>query len=159
MVTQAASLAKWEVIWITGKRIIRRDYGNDLAEAQRVYALAVTGRKKAVTLRCKNMAFPPPEKYRRRHVKGKLNGRVVEGWYDPMKRLNSQGVWWCPYCMKLRRFVKRAGYYVQGVYVEEARYVCPICSVSHKNTQVRMHNPVAQRMAAAPGRRSKRRRR
>lgn len=153
--TNAAALdnARWEALWVAGGKVIRKDCGTDLAEAVRIYTLAVQAGKRAATLRCKNVAFPPPDKYYRRPVrrKEKVNGRtvIVTDYVSVMNEVNRKGAFWCPYCMQLRKFVRRKGFEVSGVWVSEPHYACPICGVTHTNFAVKRFNPVASRMAAS----------
>lgn len=118
--------------------MIRKDFGNDLCEAVRIHALAVQGGRSGVTLRCKNMGFPPPAKYR----------PDPEEPNDPapLELLNEQGVWWCPYCMKLRKFKKVSGYRLDGIWVAIPGMVCPMCKTSHRDPHVQRWNPLARQI-------------
>ena len=78
-----------------------------------------------------------------------------------MRKHNAAGWWWCPYCVKLRRFVKRAGFYVDSIWVDEPSMACPLCSANHRDFHVRKWNPIAARISARvrdPNRRRVRRR-
>lgn len=150
----AATRAHWEVRWAVRKRgktrWVVKKCGQDFSEALRVYELAKDGGRLAVTLRCANMAFPPPDKYAdpkyiivTRKVKGKTkrfkqrDGILIPREYShKMHEVNLSGMWWCPYCIKFRKFAKmnRHG---------NAVMACPVCQVSHEMATVRKYNPVA----------------
>lgn len=123
--------ARWEVIWLTykpHKRLIAVDCEHDFHEALRIYTKAVQADKKMVTLRCKNMGFPPPEKFRRKAI-----------------AYNKQGIFWCPFCVKMRRFERRAGFTsdLTDEWVDYDHYACPVCDISHENGHVVQYNPLA----------------
>ncbi len=160
----------WEVLWITPAGKVKRvPFGHDYVRALGVYTKAVAQGKRAVTLRSKNMPFPPPLKYADVEKvplgRSKRTGKIVYETRrsDPprylvrMMTLNRRGIWWCPYCMKLRKFAKRNGMRVQGIWVEEPHYACPMCGASHK--LVRRYNPIAAQLEARRGRRRSRSRR
>lgn len=158
--------ARWEVLWIAHGKIQRKKTGYDLAEAMRIRDLVKAAGRSGVTLRCCNMGFPPPEKLQARTitfdapklVRGK---RVMSVRLNPMRKRNAQGVWWCPYCMQLRRFVKRKGFTVDGIHVPEPGMHCPMCNISHRDWHVQRWNPIAARITARvadPNRRAKRQR-
>lgn len=172
-VNDAPSRANWEVLWIRNKKVQRKDCGHDLMEAMRIFMLATEAGRKGVTLRCKNMGFPPPAKYLPYEAKMKKpldkpkiirkDGKryvkkfeVVVITKNPMKDLNTQGIWWCPYCMKLRRFVKRYETNVGKVRVPDTAMVCPMCGIPHRDFNVRKYNPIATQvyyeLEAAPQR-------
>jgi rubrerythrin len=167
----AGMRARWEVLWIKDRRVIRKDCGDDLSEATRVYTLAIQAGKTAATLRCRNMGFPPPEKLRAREVvfdrPRLINGeKRTSVRLNPMKKRNAEGIWWCPYCCKLRKFVKRRGYYVGEVWVDDDHLCCPLCGITHRDHHVRKYNPIAATMEfrssqriADPQRKEKRARR
>lgn len=144
--------AKWEVLWVTtkgGKRIVSMDFDDDFVAALELYLKAKQAEKPLATLRCKNVGFPPPEK-----CEGKMAG------------YNKQGVWWCPYCMQLRRFEKRGWTEVDDTpFSSEPTYFCPICDISQYDGHVIRYNPLARKLQNArrtrgrkrSGRRRKRR--
>lgn len=164
--TSAIPDARWSVAWITKGDRYERDCGGDLAEALRLYALLIKAGKTGATLRCMNVAFPPPVKYadreavykRRRRKLVKVGERTImpPRYMDRMDILNRKGAWWCPYCIKLRKFEKRGGFEYEGIWVEKPAYYCPMCDVSSRDNGVIRFNPVAVRLMA--GRRSKGRR-
>lgn len=169
----AAQRARWEVCWVKDNKLHRVGMGPDFHEALHIYTLAVLSEDRTnVTLRCKNMGFPPPERLQPRVVTfdkpRRLRGAVVsEVRVVPMSKLNRQGVWWCPYCIKLRRFRFRKGYTtVEGVWVDDPHMSCPMCNVNHMSFDVRSWNPMAVRLfheqrvrdPSKPPRRTRRRR-
>jgi hypothetical protein len=152
--------AHWKVVWrkADGKLVtFVPEPKTDMVEAQRIYekALAI-GRKP--TLICTNVGFPPPDKYadrervllgRRKGTKTKVYKLVLttpRQYFTKMWHLNRQGVWWCPYCRKLRRFVKRKGFRLDGIWVPDEHMGCPVCKITHRDGHVRRYNPVAQTM-------------
>jgi len=169
--------AKWEVMWVRDGKIQRKDCGDDIVEAMRIRDLALDGGRKAVTLRCKNFGFPPPDHLRPQEVLVNVplnppkivrrGGKRYRKTHEkkrmlkvPLKKLNAEGIWWCPYCMKLRRFKKTNSFVLDGIRVQETRHVCPMCGISHRDHHVRRWNPVAQRLfyelEEAPRRRASR---
>lgn len=165
--------AQWEVMWVVvkkgEKRIVCIDHGGDLVSALEMYMKVKNAGKKVATLRCKNIAFPPPADWvDMEPVYAKRKGKVVvvdEVQSNPptfngkMDAYNGQGIWWCPYCMKLRRFEKRGWAEVEDMTFEtEPQYCCPMCDISHNDWHVAKYNPLAQRIRNAKksrGRRSK----
>jgi hypothetical protein len=147
----ALVFARWEVLWIANSKIVKKDCGKDLYEAKRIYALALKANKPGVTLRCKNVGFPPPDKYYRKPmVKTEVvNGRKtkVKVYVSVMNQLNVKGIFWDPYCCEMRKFVKRKGYKVGGIYMQDPHLACPMCGISHDNFYVKKYNPLAQRLA------------
>lgn len=175
--SNAPERANWEVLWIRDGKIQRKDCGHDLFEAIRIRDLVKDAGRKGVTLRCKNFAFAPPAELQPHVVKVKVpldpprivkrNGKryrktheVKEMLKIPLKQKNAEGIWWCGYCMKLRRFQKTTSFKVDGITVRETRHVCPMCGISHRDHHVRKWNPVAQRLfyqlEEAPQRRASR---
>jgi hypothetical protein len=121
----------------------------------RIYWAAKKAEKPFATLRCKNVGFPPPPKYQ---VQDKLKKRYVwkggkkkiDRYYvtvDPMLTVNERGIWWCPYCREMRKFLKQGGFRYEDVYVSEGGKHCPICGTSHRDYWVRKFNPAARSMA------------
>lgn len=127
--------AQWEVLWAKpekgGPRIVAIDFENDFVGARNLFLKAKKAGKPMATLRCKNVGFPPPEK-------------VLE----KIIAYNKQRIWWCPYCMELRRFEKRAWAEIDGhlFSTNEAAYYCPVCDISHRDAHVIKYNPIAQRL-------------
>ena len=144
----AVEQAMWEVMWVVkeknGKRIVSIQFGHDFVGARELYEKILKAKKPLTTLCCTNHGFAPPDKHR-----------------NKMRALNRQGVWWCPHCMKLRRFERRAWDEVDGkMYAtEEFAYHCPMCDISHRSWHVRRWNPMAARIyegKRSKGRKSKR---
>lgn len=155
----AAHRARWQVLWLKDGRIVKHDFEHDLHGATQLYLKVRSAGRKGATLRCANMGFPPPEKLLPRVVKVKQEldtPRIVrrqgkryrqthtvkEMVYQPLKKLNRQGIFWCPYCMELRRFVHRNGFRVDGIYVAEKRLACPMCRVTQRDANVIKYNPM-----------------
>lgn len=148
--------ARWSVLWVVRRngrppRIVEFPFENDLRGALELYVKA-KGKKPFATLRCANVGFPPPEKYRpyeRAVVKRvKRDGRTIKikdyTTVEPMGTLNLRGMWWCPYCREFRKFQHQDGFHFHGqpIYVEGVH--CPICGISHRDHHVRKWNPQAQ---------------
>lgn len=154
-------LARWEVMWVIvhkGKKHIKViECDQNLPEAMRIYNLAKQGGRKMVTLRCKNVGFPPPPKYIDDEIltirKGKHKGKRVKRQTHPpvylhkMGALNVKGVWWCPYCMELRKFELRQGFETRtGQYVAQKGFYCQMCDIPHTNHYVSKYNPMSMRL-------------
>jgi hypothetical protein len=148
----------WAVMWIKGDRVIEKWCGDDFSDALRLYDLARNSGRKAVTLRCANYAFPPPERLRphtrtkivvkekfRKGRKRKVRVRVAYEVHK-LRELNAQGVLWCPYCIKLRRFEKQDGFYFEGIFVQRLAYYCPMCGISHEHGLIRKFNPLSYKL-------------
>lgn len=181
-----AQRARWEVIWRGTKRLVHKDFESDLASALELRDKLIAGGRTLVTLRCMNMGFAPPDKWAdhdeepfeilERVVRVKVGGRVrnkVKRYKKPlppelilprtyrvrMHGANVKGAWWCPYCIKMRRFVKRGGTpntEILGTYDgspvawkmperDEPHMACPVCNVSHRDANVMHYNPLALR--------------
>jgi hypothetical protein len=169
-----ADHVRWEVLWIKvkkkKKKVVVIEFLDDLQGAIELYHKAKNAGKPFATLRCCNVGFPPPDKYRPRWVvkktgtgkyvyvnkRSKKTGKVKkvkverikreEIYHEPMAAMNLRGWWWCPYCMEMRRFEKQNGFLVEGVRVPEVGFHCLICGVSHRDHHVRKWNPQAQRV-------------
>jgi hypothetical protein len=148
------SRARWAVMWVyRSKRgkptVARKDFGDDVASATELYLKARDSGKKFATLACVNMGFPPPVELRPHNVvkKGRDKRtrkiRIVTVHLQPMKDLNHEGKLWCPYCRELRPFVLRKTAVYKGIMMRDPRYVCPVCTVSHRDHNVRLWNPTA----------------
>lgn len=138
---------QWQVLYIRERRVVKHNVSTDFAKAIRLYDLARDKGYGAVTLRSRNMAFPPPEELRPRYVRGrsKTTGQIIEGEVVPLDSLNRRGVWWCPYCVKQRKFVKQPYYVYDGIKVNIPRMACPMCGAAHTDFWVRYFNPIAKR--------------
>lgn len=136
----------WEVLWLKNGRRHRKDFGHDFAGAEMLERKLLVAGRKDVTLRCKNYGFPPPQKYQPREVIVRRGRKRVRGINRPMKGLNQRGIFWCPYCRKMRRFKTVSGFRVDGIKVEEKRHVCPVCRINVSDHHVKKHNPMAVRI-------------
>lgn len=131
----AIETSGWEVMWVAvrsgKKKIVAIDFEHDLAGALDLYHKIKVAGKPMATMRCKNVGFEPLDKY-----------------LGKMAAYNQKGVWWCPYCMQLRRFEKRnwavIGDEIYGT--EDEAYCCPMCDISHRDHHVVKWNPVARRL-------------
>jgi hypothetical protein len=68
--------------------------------------------------------------------KGKKFKKKVITVVNFMDEYNQKGIWWCPYCIKLRRFE----------FTETERgpeMFCPVCGCGNYLFEVRRHNPHA----------------
>jgi hypothetical protein len=166
----SGSHIKWSVLWVKPKNgdytIIRKEFGNDLTEALRVYQLAKQAKKPMATLRSNNVGFPAPPKLRphirrrkvtkevvvlRRGKRVKKQKAVLESYeVIPMETYNRKGWWWCPYCREMRKFQRQSGFPIgDKSFVEAPGMYCPLCGVSHRDLHVRRSNPHADRMYLA----------
>jgi hypothetical protein len=148
----------WAVMWVKGDRVIEKWCDDDFAEALRLYDLARKHNKVGATLRCANYAFPPPERLRahteyktvvkakfRKGRKRRVRVRVAYEVHK-LRELNAQGILWCPYCIKLRRFEKQDGFYFEGLFVPKPAYYCPLCGISHQHGLIRKFNPLSYKL-------------
>lgn len=155
-----AERARWAVLWVSKGKVQRKDFDHDLAEALRVYGIAVRLEKPMATLACVNMAFPPPDKYadheedrfelithRGKRYKKPLPPLLIEPrvYHDRMHAANLKGWWWCPYCIAFRKFRRTEGFRLEGIWVAEPRMICPVCKISHNDASVHKYNPIAAR--------------
>lgn len=173
----AGERAKWQVLWVHDGRIIEKRFDDDFKAATDLYLKAKASGRKNVTLRCCNMGFPPPERLRPHVVEVKVlldppkivrrNGKRYRKNFQlkkmlkvPLKGLNAEGIWWCPYCRELRRFKLTKSFLIDGIRIAETRHVCPMCGISHRDHWVRKYNPIALRLfyelEEAPRRRASR---
>jgi hypothetical protein len=155
--------ARWRVAWISKGRVISKDFDGDLGAALELLDKAKRAGKSGATLICTNKGFEPPEHLLPRRVekvrkvivkrggKRRVKREIIRGVVTPLKKLNATGVWWCPYCVKLRKFVFKPAVKFEGKMFPEPGYYCPVCGVGHKDWTVRHYNPVAQRMYDEPG--------
>lgn len=160
---------RWDVRWVVKHKgrwhIVIKDCGDDLSKAVQLYQKIVALGRHHVTLRCKNSGFPPPEELRPRWVKKKVVTEVtrrgrkkkVVSYKDvyraPMRRLNREGKWWCPYCREIREFVH--AYELPFIHPPHpvvghmtptgSGLYCPMCLVGTYDHNVRRWNPLAER--------------
>ena len=110
--------ARWEVLWVRPKGgWARKAFDQDFSAALRTHNLLLLSGRKGVTLRSCNVGFPLPKRYEKK-----------------ISRLNARGVYWCPYCITLRRFALDD--YKRFMY-------CPVCDATTGNFHVRQTNPKA----------------
>lgn len=161
----APQRARWEVIWVHPKKpeLVRKPFEHDLQGAIDLYTRLKLAKRRGVTLRCMNMGFPPPDDLADREVvtiRHPTTGRKVRGkrimeprqYLVRMGKLNARGIWWCPYCRQKRRFVKRRGFRVNGIWVGEEQLCCPVCKASDRDWHVRRYNPLATNLEMRGGR-------
>lgn len=135
----------WSVFWYskTKKSYVRKRFHEDFGAALEFYHDAVEeGKKRGLTLHPDNHGYPPPKRITEHEqitwkvVKrnGKRYKKKVVTIVNLMHEYNAKGIWWCAYCVKLRRFT--------SVYTERGPEMhCPVCGVSHR--LVKEHNPKA----------------
>lgn len=146
---RSVRLARWSVYYRRKGKWKRRKFEEDFPAALK-FRDSKLDLDPATTLHCDNVGFPPPrhithaereewEIIRKRvKVKGvktmkKFKRRIVVV-YNKMDEYNRQGIWWCPYCIKLRRF--------KEIDTEEGRELCcPVCWASHRI--VKEYNPLS----------------
>lgn len=163
VVNKAGHRAKWRVAWVHKGRIVSKNFGRDYPAALELYFKARTAGRRNVTIISVNFAFDPPDELKpyyvkkirkkivKRRGKRKIIREPVAGWVRPLKKYYVQGIWWCPYCGKLRRFEFKKYMVTEGIKVPEPGFYCPMCGISHKNWAVRKWNPPAQHLYDAPG--------
>lgn len=135
--------AKWEVRWTHNRRITVIDCEDDLAEALRIYTLAKLGGRRDVTLRSRNMSTAPFRRLRPRFEKKSKRDEGVL--VEPLAKYNLSGWLWCPYCIALRKFVHRNGFWSEGHWVPEPQHQCQMCGITHRDGSVQRWNPIARR--------------
>lgn len=156
---------RWEVLWVVRKkgkqpRIVCIEFENDFSGALQLYLKVKAAGRPLCTLRCTNVGFPPPEKFRPHFIrvvvghkvvrrKGRKFRKKIYGDQEviPLKELNLKGVWWCPYCREMRRFQHWDGYesrtLFSGVWIPKPGMYCPMCGISQEDHHVRKWNPQA----------------
>lgn len=154
--------ARWAVLWVVEKPkkvklkkggyrvenrpvVIEKDFEQDLNAAIELYVKVKEAGRENPTLLSRNVAFPPEERFLpyTKQVKRK-DGRktkIVTIRLEPMKIVNKRGLTWCPYCREFRKFQLQDGFRVDGIYVADKGWHCPMCQVSHRNHHVRKYNP------------------
>jgi hypothetical protein len=186
----------WAVMWFVQHKgewtLIEHWHDDDFISAQEEYDKLKQAqregerRRRLITLRCANYAFPPPERLRayeerqwtgryktvtkqvkvkgkKKPVKKKFKKKIFK-WVeiDPMRPHNEIGILWCPYCRELRRFQHQAGFEFEGIYVPQEAWYCPVCGITAHHRQVQKYNPLGHkygeiRRTRSSGRGSKRR--
>lgn len=139
--------ARWEVRWIGTKKkvIVHKIFAEDFGGALELFGKLKSAGRKGVTLRCMNVGFPPPKRITEHEVvkwevvrkRGKRYKRKVVTHVDMLHDMNARGIWWCPYCIQLRRFkdMSTAG---------QILFECPVCEISNYNWHVKRWNPMAK---------------
>jgi len=150
------SHALWQVVWEKGDYVHSKDFGLYFSDALTFYD-KIKGKRKGVTLRCKNISFEPPLKYadhvplyKMKRVRG-LKKKVQVGWKVKypltytvrMMLVNRRGLWWCPYCIKFRRFELHKWSEIEGIRMDQPAYRCPTCEISNYDGSVKRFNPIA----------------
>lgn len=136
--------ARWGVMWRnakTGNWTIKST-DDDFSAAQELLVKLIQAGRKGVSIRSLNVAFPPPSRItafeevtvtRNPRTKKK---RTVTTIINLMEQFNQEGAWWCPYCIKVRKFIQE----------ERGRrilMVCPACGISSNDGMVKKYNPYA----------------
>jgi hypothetical protein len=134
------------VLWRGKNGWTRKPFDQDFSEALRIYVLLKSNGKTGVTLRSCNVSFPPPERITQSPVtkwtvvrrNGKRYKKKVIEYEDLLQtKYNPEGIFWCPYCIKLRHFPL-----VQGIDGSQ-HYECPVCGITSRDWYVKKHNPQA----------------
>lgn len=139
--------ASWEVRWVKDGRVARKIYGTDFAGALGRYVALKTKGRRGVTLRCRNVGFPPPLRitqhevisYKKVFRGGKAYKKKIIDHENLMDGHNARGIFWCPYCIKLLEFKRQQ-------WGKRIVVVCPICEVSSLDFHVKVHNPKAKEL-------------
>lgn len=144
--TYTARNARWSVYYRRKGKWKRRKFVDDFPVALRFFATLPSDSNP--TLHCDNVGFSPPRSLTEAKreeweiVKRHRGGRVkkfkkkIIVVYNKLEDLNHQGIWWCPYCIKLRRFKEIST--DRGLEV-----CCPVCWISNFDFSVRQANPIA----------------
>lgn len=123
-----AEKMNWSVFFIYKGVINRKRFGGELTEAVDLVGKLEIKKEKGVkvsniTLYCDNYGFPPPEKIAKK-----------------IQALNDRSIFWCPHCMKLRKF-ELSGPFTGEYEHDYTGYYCVVCEVSHRSWDVRRYNP------------------
>lgn len=154
--------ARWSVLWLGKKGMVEKKFDEDFGGALKAYTLLLQHGKRLVTLRCCNVGFAPPLSITQHEViryevitrKGKKYKRKVYDAVDLMEtKYNPAGVWWCPYCIKLRPF-KHVRDWTGREHMQ-----CPVCKITERDFWVRRYNPQAKIIEYTRRRRGRRSRR
>lgn len=132
----------WSVFWYSAKRgkYVRKRFGEDIGAAIKFFG--ENQQRKGITLHPDNHGYPPPKRITEHERttwsvvtrKGKKYKKKVVTVVNLMNEYNRKGIWWCSYCVKLRRFELIQTEHGPEMY-------CPVCKVSHR--LVKQHNPQA----------------
>lgn len=141
--TSGNARSRWSVYYLRKGKWKRRRFKEDFTLALKFYTEMVG--TKGLTLHCDNVAFPPPDRLTKAEKdvfeivkrKGKRYKKRKTVIYNKMEEYNLEGIWWCGYCIKLRRF--------KEIDTERGTEMCcPVCWVS--NYLTRDHNPLAYKL-------------
>lgn len=134
---------RWSVFWYSRKKkkYVRKRFGDDFYAALKFYELRRETNYNA-TLHVDNHSFPPPSRitaYERVDWKvvvrnGRRYKKKVVTTVNLMNEYNTKGIWWCGYCIQLRRFVQIDTDKGPEMY-------CPVCIASHRINK--RYNPKA----------------
>lgn len=155
---------RWKVVWLAKGKRIEKVFGEDWQGALDLYVKAKAAKKVGATLIPMNYSIDPPaelqphevQKVRKsivtRRGKRRVKKEVLTVLITPLRKLNAEGIWWCPHCGKLRKFEFKRSIKHEGKNFPEPGYYCPICTIGHKAWPVRRWNPVAVKLYDSPGR-------
>jgi hypothetical protein len=132
----------WSVFWFSKKKgkYVRKRFHEDLGAALKFFG--ENQHRPGITLHPDNHGYPPPKRITEHERvtwevvrrKGKKYKKKVVTIVNLMNDYNAKGIWWCSYCVKLRRF--------KSVETERGpEMYCPVCGCSHRI--VKEHNPKA----------------
>ena len=132
---------RWSVIWRKKGRWVRKRFHDDFQAALSFFLEKQT---QQATLHSDNKAWPPPTRItEHEHVSWKIIKRGGKRYKQKtttvvnlLHEYKNKGVWWCPYCIKLRRFA-----FMQTERGPEA--YCPVCQITNYDSSTRRHNPKA----------------
>ena len=166
----ALQRARWTVNWFKKGQVIEIECGEDIARAIEIYDKAQAAGRKGVTLRCANVGFPAPKRVTEaeaykivtKKVKGKKKRFKKKVIVNRMRELNAKGWFWCPFCIKFRKFEQPDLIWspLLDDYVDnkERVFCCPMCGVTSKSWHVKMENPLIQTLEFRKRQKGKRRR-
>lgn len=131
----------WSVYWRKKGKWVRKRFRDDFPGALKFF---LTKLEMTPTLHSDNRGWPPPKRitaYERVSWKvvsrgGKKYKKRVVTVVNLMREYNDKGVWWCPYCVKLRPFKLMQTDRGPSMY-------CPVCTIDNYDFHVRKHNPKA----------------
>lgn len=132
----------WSVFWYSKNKgkWLRKRFREDFGAAVKFFG--ENQHRPGITLHPDNHGYPPPKRITHHERvtweivkrKGKKYKKKVVTVVNLMDEYNSKGIWWCSYCVQLRRF--------KEIQTERGpELYCPVCKVSHR--LVKDHNPKA----------------
>jgi hypothetical protein len=132
----------WSVFWYSKKKDkwVRKRFKDDFNAALKFYS---THSYPGITLHVDNHSFSPPVRITEHSEvqweiirrNGKRYKKKVIRLVNLMDDYNRKGIWWCGYCIQLRRFILIESDKGPEMY-------CPVCTASHRIN--RQYNPQAQ---------------